>query len=191
MKDGKPGTQSNNTVEGDLAGGNIHKTVNIQNIGAPRKSRLRQIAEETKQKAASDSDYAEFIDSLNHYAVSIDDGPVIGLEGKLQSGGRDDLLAEALRCKELFAQKLYRNQPSEQMQILFVNVLAKINTVFDHKIKPLIIAGDSNASISAAILDELIEPLFDDIGGTELRITHDEIRGMLYFLTGNCHINWH
>ena len=36
----------------------------------------------------------------------------------------------------------------------------------------------------------LIQIIYNDIGNSKLGIDADEIRGMIFYLTGNCHLEW-
>jgi hypothetical protein len=44
--------------------------------------------------------------------------------------------------------------------------------------------------IKRAVQHEIIDPIEAMLGENVLDLYADEINGMLYFLTGNCHIRW-
>ena len=69
-------------------------------------------------------------------------------------------------------------------------MLSSIISLFEHKIRPLIDAGFSNAEIDEATFDKLIEPIHQAIVRYSDIATTEDVSGMLYYLTGKCHIVW-
>lgn len=94
-----------------------------------------------------------------------------------------------MELKERFSKRLTKNQLSEQAQNFYCHVLARICTYFDLQIRPVIERHGSKEEIDKLVFG-LIESLHSDLCGTKVDQTADDIRGMLYFLTGNCHIAW-
>lgn len=178
--------QTGNTVFGDQAGRDINK------LYLPKKGPLREIAEKITVMYESDETFQGFIDELLHFTEQHEKErkEFKGLEVKLTEAGYREDLNEALILKEKFSKKIFQNQFSEQVQNLYVKILAHINTVFKMKVLPLIRAGKEEVVIKDEIFISIINPIHEQLAPTSINITMDEVRGMLYFLTGNCHIEW-
>jgi hypothetical protein len=176
---------------------NIHGDGNFQHIGNNyynqdelNKMPLRRVVLRCIKEMENDKDYCGFIEKLASYMTEVS-GPIIGLEEKLKKGNRLDLLENALLLKESFAKCLTREQLAPSMQEAYVHILSCIRTIFFHKVRPLIQTSTSSIVIDKAIYDDIVMSIYTQISDIrELNHTMDDILGMLYFLTGNCHINW-
>src|SRR4051812_45423466 len=118
-------TQSHNTVGGNLAG----RDVNITNFpGAPETfmCRLRRKFDEERETSA---EFRSVIDSLQYYHEPVDAVP-IGLQTKLELGGRQADLVTAVRAKELFVKCMARYALSETAQEVIAFCLGQINQFF-------------------------------------------------------------
>ena len=180
--------QSSNIVKGDLAAGDIHKTTNIFAPG--QLTPLQILALDFKQSLGDDDELKEFIEALNHFRVDVTTGEVIGLDKKLSAGDRDYLYKEAVYCKEQFTKKLIKYQHSLKAQEFFVHCLTKIKSRFSHTIKPLIKISRPIHEVDKIVYDEILDAIYQEIGGLGLDLSLTEIQGMFYFLAGNCHIDW-
>lgn len=180
--------QTRNLVMGDQAAGNIDKSTIInypQNL-----TPLQKLAFELKQSIDNDPEIKGFIDELNHFTIDVTKGEVKGLENKLNAGGRIYLYDQAVYSKEQFTKKLFKYQYSLKAQQLFLHSLAKIKTKFRYVIKPMIKSAKGTAEVDKTIYDNILNELYNEIGGLGLDLSMIEIEGMLYFLAGNCHIDW-
>ena len=83
-----------------------------------------------------------------------------------------------------------KNEHSETAQLIYAFLLAKVYSSFQTNIYPRISEGLSEEFINQLVTEYIIKPLEDILGNNLLRIYDDEINGMIYFLTGNCHIKW-
>lgn len=74
---------------------------------------------------------------------------------------------------------------------MYALILGEIHTYFNHFIRPKIAASSEVGEIDAAIY-ELANSIANKIANAppELGIGIAEIVGMLYYLTGNCHLEW-
>lgn len=182
-------TQSHLVVGGDNAGGDIHKTVQI--LPTPE-SALRNIISKYQAEQLSDDSFKGFIDRLQHY-INDKAGPVKGLEEKLAEANRVDYLEHATDMKLQFTKKLYKHQFSEAAQEVFAHVLGYIYVMFVNKVKPILKVnlpeGEKNERVDAE-LSSLVLSIYTDLSVCSLSVTMPEVQGMLYFLTGNCHIRW-
>jgi hypothetical protein len=132
----------------------------------------------------------EIIDGLKHYTTSVSDEPVIGLEEKLKLGERINFIDYAIQAKEFYSKKLYRNEFYESEQEINVYLLALVESYFQDLIHPLIKEGINDIELGKAINEKIIEPLLHELEDDTLGFTAKDIQGMLYFLTGKCHIRW-
>ena len=184
-------TQKENTVKGDLAGRDINKSIyNIGRVTFGGKSQLELLYEKLEKERKNDTVFSEIIDELLHYRQQVKDEKVIGLEQKLKNGNRLKYLEFAEKTKEIFVKKLLKNEHSETAQAIYAFILAKIYSGFSTYVYPKIMEGQPDEIINQHISNFIIQPLEDLLGVNLLRIYEDEIYGMIYFLTGNCHIKW-
>jgi len=130
------------------------------------------------------------IDELAEYITDRPDRKVIGLEAKLQLGDRNELFENARYLKNKFERKLAKQQVSPVAQRVYVQVLSSITNAFDHRVRPLIIDERDKAEIDAVIDEEVIQPVYRAITRFDDMATPQDISGMLYFLTGKCHLVW-
>jgi len=160
------------------------------NLHPPSPESFLESLKEMETEAKNNDEMVEFVDALADYLQDYPERNVIGLEEKLKNAKMDSLVDEAVVLKERFAKKLYRGQLSHNTQLLYAHSLALINTFFTHKVKPLIETGVSRVIFEKALLDEVLMPVLMSTSKADMSITIDHIRGMLYFLTGKCHIKW-
>lgn len=143
--------------------------------------------EEMKQN----SSFRHFIETLQHYLDSVDaDQKIVGLEAKMKQGGREQEINEAMRQKELFAKRLQKHQFSETAQKIYALVLGRIHVAFKAEIRPLILVNAPHEQVDAAIVKNVLSPIFEELEANPLDVTFQELAGMLHFLVGNCHIRW-
>lgn len=182
-------TQEGNIVGGHQAGRDVFAPV----ISLPQKRTYMQaLIAQYRQEAAANPELQSIIAELQHYLIAIDKAgqKVVGLEAKLSVAGREDDTQRATRLKEIFVKKLERNRLSETAQHIYAYILGKIHRVFRFDIQPLIKAEADRTTVDQAIYEKILEPVIAELEDNVLHINHDEMEGMLYFLTGNCHLRW-
>ena len=177
---------SNNTALGDIAGGNISKNTFIVQ---QNKSPLKVMLEKLSLDCLNDPHFKQYISDLQHYTTSVHPEKQIDLKAKLEMANRADEYTEALFLKEQFAKQLYKNGLSEQAQVAYVHILSKLKLDFQLKIKPRIKESASLTEIGEC-LHQIINEMYGELAGTPLEQEIGSVHGMLYFLTGNCHIEW-
>ncbi len=175
---------SNNSVYGDMAGRDIVKVVNVSS-----NSYLHELAEKFSRESESDKHLSDFIEQLQRFMEAETNPTGIDLPTKLESSGREDAVLTAMRLKESFSKKLMHHQFSENAQFLFAHILAKIHAFFCFKVHPKVTAGATRVEVDALIFDELLSPLYDEVGASGI-INLSDVQGMMYYLAGNCHIDW-
>ncbi|QNN23076.1 hypothetical protein HED60_12610 [Planctomycetales bacterium ZRK34] len=180
--------QENIRAEGDVAGRDINKTTFVS---PPAPSRLHDLISKAEDELRKNTAYQKVFRDLQRYIDSIDDDEVSGLENKLIAANRSDELKKAAILKEQFTKMLFEHMLSPSAQKVYAHLLARIETLFDQKIRPLIRAGANAIAVDAAIADAVICPVCNEIDAANALGIHDcDIRGMLYYLTGTCHISW-
>ena len=183
--------QNENTVGGDQAGRDVNKGTTYA-FSAPNgtSQAMRSLIEKFKQQRESDPKLNAFIAELDYYHKRVD-GDVQGLESKLEDAAKSNLFINyALGAKEQFHKKLMRYQFSESAQQINVFLLALVHSYFIHNIHAKICAGVAPETVHALMIEQLVNPLLQQLDENVLGFTARDIEGMVYFLTGNCHITW-
>ena len=180
---------NNATSAGDIAGGDIDKSISIAINPTVPVSPLRKKIEQLKSDCLHDPNFSSCIQQLTHYLNPVNPLDQRDLKTKLSDAGRKDEIHEAEELKEAFTKILIKNNLSEQAQDAYVHILGKIKTHYESKVKPLIKVKAALPEVESSVLS-VVETIYSDLAGTPLEYDHRQIKGMLYFLTGNCHIDW-
>lgn len=151
-------------------------------------SRLQRLAEEIRGNIKED-----VFEDLLFYNTKLDGTK--GLEEKLTDGhfGKTRITV-ATRQKEMYAKKAtkYECYPSAQ-QINF-SIFGRIKNDFDTYVSPLIETDAPLKEIMKVVREKIVSPIMEIIenGANDeyLQYTSDHIYGMIYYLTGMCHLNW-
>lgn len=149
---------------------------------------LKQKLLQVSKEALYDESFKDIIDSLNHY-IQVSKRSPRNLRTKLEEANRKNDINEAEELKTLFTMKLFKNNFSESAQDCFTHILATLKSQYDAKVKSLIESGASRVEIDAQVL-EVINFMYEQLISTAFEQNTQEIKGMLYYLTGNCHIEW-
>ncbi|NNU33699.1 hypothetical protein HK413_05235 [Mucilaginibacter sp. S1162] len=130
-------------------------------------------------------------DELNFLNTQVQNEKVIGLEAKLIAGNKQPIVDYALELKQKFYMKLMRtSQYSMVAQDINIYILSKIKRTFIMEIFTMICAGESELKINMLIAERIINPVKTDLGINLFKYTEEDIMGMIFYLTGNCHIKW-
>lgn len=151
---------------------------------------LEQAVEEIKKNLGGNTDAVAIIEDLADYITDYPSREIIGLEKKLENAGRKELQPRAILLKNRFERRVAKNQMSLAEQHVYVQILSTISSIWYSKITPLIEIETSKTTIDQAIFDELVEPVHRAIVRYDTLITSELVSGMLYFLTGKCHLVW-
>jgi len=154
--------------------------------------KMRELIEAYKIEQKNNPKFNEIIDELDFYLNPIkeEEQNIIGLEKKLEDGQMDNYIEYAMTMKDIFWRKVERNRFSKVAQQIFLYVMADVLALFKFKIYPLIQNDTDHEIIMSKIYDEIILVLINKLGENILDIYSDSITGMIFFLTGNCHIKW-
>jgi hypothetical protein len=153
-------------------------------------SSLEQAVEQIKKNLGDDVNAVDIIEELADYITEYPNRSIIGLENKLSDGGRNDLKNRAVLLKNRFERRVAKNQMSLAEQHVYVQILSTISSVWHSKIKPLINIEASTTTIDKIIHEELVEPVHKAVVRYDTLATSELVSGMLYFLTGKCHLVW-
>jgi len=155
-----------------------------------RSTYLQDLYDKFQSEKEENPELKEFCEELDYFN-SIIDGNVIGLEEKLRLGGRERLLHYALDLKDRFHRKLFKSsQYSLIAQDINVYLLTKVRRGFMMEIYSLICNNESEEKINMLITERIIRPVQADLGINLFKYNEEDIMGMIFFLTGNCHIKW-
>lgn len=179
-------------------GKDVHAQLNAANIEGDvyfgRKTRFSKRFEKLNNEVASNEKYEGIMESLKHYLTKLDG---VDMPTKLQDGGfTESEIIKASRRKEKFAKRLEKNLFFESAQWIDSQIFAKIMINFETYVEiPLINNGASKDEILKAVVEKVINPVLEliNIEGENdeiLNYTIEDIFGMVYYLTGKCHINW-
>ena len=177
--------------------GIVERQLNIQENNGPillsAKSRFSKRFEKLNNEVASNEKYDGFMDDFKYYITKLDG---VGMTAKLCDGGfHENEIILATRRKEKYAKKLEINRFFESAQWIDSQIFAKIKIDFETYVEPLIFKGTNKEVILQAVLEKVITPVLDliNIEGENDEILNynvEDIYGMIYYLTGKCHINW-
>ena len=117
-------------------------------------------------------------------------GDVMGLEEKLRKGNRPDVVDTAIAAKDRFSKILVKHEYSCAAMEIYAYLLAKVHQLFSSVIYTKICRGASADEIDKLLVTEIYEKVEIILEDNPLDITPEEIMGMLFFLTGNCHLKW-
>ena len=136
----------------------------------------------------------DVFDALDYYKTKLDGTK--DLEEKLTDGGfRPSRIAEAIRLKEMFAKIAMRYDCYPSAQKIIHSLFARIKHEFDDNIFPLIESQQPLNIVMKQIRESIVIPIRDMLEAngahdTVLGVNEDHIYGMIYYLTGMCHLNW-
>lgn len=180
----------NNSAIGAQA--NVKENNGTINIGNSR-SRLSATFERLEQEILNNT-RKEVIDELLLYTTKLDGTK--GLEEKLQDGGFQKMfIQKTIIQKEMYAKRATKYECYPAAQEIILSLFARIKNEFDVRIYPMIIKGADVPSIMQEVHKQIVSPILQMIetngeNDQSLYFNMDHIYGMIYYLTGMCHLNW-
>ena len=186
---------SNSFVRNDSSVGaqaNVKENNGTINIGNSR-SRLSATFERLEQEILNNTTQ-EVIDELLMYTTKLDGTK--GLEEKLQDGGFQKMfIQKAIIQKEMYAKRATKYECYPAAQEIILSLFARIKNEFDVRIYPMIITGVDVPIIMQEVHKQIVSPILQMIetngeNDQSLYFNMDHIYGMIYYLTGMCHLNW-
>jgi hypothetical protein len=158
------------------------------------KSKYAVRFERLKTEVSNEVRYQGVLDELEFYLTKMDS---IGITQKLIDGGfTQNEIIKATRRKEKYAKKAQKNRFYESAQRIDIDLFAKMIIDFETYVEqPLINNGADKSVILKALLEKVVNPILNILNeeGADdeiLNYNAEDIYGMIYFLTGKCHLNW-
>jgi hypothetical protein len=173
-----------------MAGRDVH-VVTINN--STPSTHLNRLYRRLAAEAECDRTLTTYINELEIFTRQVTNEHVVGLQGKFEVAHRLDELDMAMAMKEAVFADLRKNIFSPTYQRIAATLLGKIHEVFQAEVRPLIDLNAPRPQIDKAVHDSVVMPIVAELDGCEdfYDVPIQLVRGMLYFLTGNCHIRWH
>jgi hypothetical protein len=171
-----------------IAGGDVVGRDKITNNNLPHPRQLDLLSEEFKKEVESNSESLEIIDELQHYRTK--NYEVRGLEEKLADAGFGCILDEAEELKELISKLIIKYQNYKSAQKIITYLLSDVESIFNSKVKPKLSSIESESEVKEVLRDYIQKEIQDKLGENVLEIFNRHINGMVFFLTGNCHLEW-
>lgn len=163
------------------------------NINAVSKSRWQKKFEKLQEEVKNDTRYDSFIEDFNTYNTLLDG---IGLEQKLRDGGFTEReIIRALDFKDRYARRVVLGEMYLSQQEIDVEIFSIIDNNFETYVFPKIKSFEDKELIKQCLMEKVIQPILDLLnkeGESDdfLNYNSNDIYGMVYFLTGKCHLNW-
>lgn len=164
-------------------------TISISNNRTRMSATFERLEKEIRNNTTQ-----EVIDELLMYTTKLDGTK--GLEEKLQDGGfKKMFIQKATLQKEMYAKKATKYECYPAAQEIILSLFARIKNEFDIKIYPMISKGVDVTSIMQEVHKQIVFPILQMIEANgekdqTLYFNMDHIYGMIYYLTGMCHLNW-
>ncbi len=164
--------------------------INYENPDTRLSSWFRKLKDEFEH----DVKLQKKLDDIRRYRTKLPH--TIGVERKLRDGGfSKQQIEKARRLKLYYAKKATRFQYYESAQRIDSYLFAIVSNRFDRYVMPLIEDGRPLRSINQAVYEQVVLHVMAELNtqgadDTCLCYNEDDILGMVYYLTGNCHINW-
>lgn len=199
MTDELPDTgivQSGNHAGGHIAGGNV-STVSVDKVimQAPTRpeSSLNRLYRRLREEAEHDQELTDYIAQLQIFTRFVEDETVVGLDGKFTAANRQDQLDMAKAMKEMVYAELRKNMFSRTFQTIYATLMGKIYEEFQTWVQPAILKGASREQIDQLVNVHVVQPVVSELETCSEYdgVATSTVRGMIYFLTGNCHLVWH
>lgn len=180
--------QSGATADGDNVG---RDKITLNEVTFhERQTQIEGWLDKLAAERESDPKAQMIVDSLQYYLERFPFDDIVGLEAKLKHAGRSEQTRIALRKKEAFSKLLDYWQAYPSAQEIIAYFLAKIDTVFENEITPML-GISANHEIDAAIKAKLVEPILKEMGCGPFMLNYNHVYGMVYWLAEQCFIRWH
>lgn len=161
-----------------------------KNVYNAEPTQLMLLQEEYQEELKNKQECTKMIDELNHYNTKKSE--ICDLEDKLNAAGYSSLILfyEAKQLKELVSMLILKYQHYRSAQKIIVFLLSDVHSIFQCEIKPHIINKENEVEILRLIHIHIESTLSKKLGINALEIYNRHLQGMVFFLTGNCHLEW-
>jgi len=128
------------------------------------------------------------IEELTHYSNEKYD--IRDLTEKLEDAGFGYLIEVGEELKEEVSKLIIRNQHYKSAQKIITYLLAEVESIFNANIKSKLLDVSEETALKLLFRIYLEKEIQAHLGDNVLEIFNRQINGMVYFLTGNCHLEW-
>lgn len=180
--------QSGNNADGDIVAGNKNVYVTQQLTIPP--TPLSRLYTRYLQDRETNQLPSELYEKLQHFCNQSTDGDVRGLADKLIAANHEDLIPSATRLKEVSAKLIFRWQTSGTAQDILAWILGRMYVDFTLHVTPAVQESAPRKVIDQLISEKVMQPIENMLGENHLGLEMQDLLGLLYFLTGNCHVRW-
>lgn len=176
-----------NWLKNIKAGGDFVGRDKITNI-LPAPTQMDLLSKKYVEEKSNQQVTYEIIDELNHY--SNENYDIRDLTEKLEEAGFGYLVDVGEELKEEVSKLIIRNQHYKSAQKIITYLLAEVESIFNSNIKSKLLDVSEKAALNILLRTHLEKEIQVHLGDNVLEIFNRQINGMVYFLTGNCHLEW-
>lgn len=180
-------------INNDKEIGQQNNFANVGSVYLSPKTRWQKKFEKLQDEVKNDERYENFIDDFHNYNTLLDG---IGLEQKLIDAGFSEFeIMRALGFKERYSKRVVLGEMYLSQQEIDVEIFSLIDNNFYTYLFPLIEEECSKKDIVKCLKEKIVQPILEIINregeaDSFLNYNANDIYGMVYFLTGKCHLNW-
>lgn len=175
-----------NTDGGDNAGRDLIKQIFISQRASRLNGLIKRFRDELRRSAQTEDKHPV----IEHYGTNID-RKIIGLEEKLKKASlSEDNITRAMIFKEIFYKTITERRFYKSGQEIYSELMNRVYHAFVVHVVPLIDQKASQNTINAEV-SVIIQNIANEIGDNIDIVSIDQIEGIIYYLTGNCHLKWH
>ncbi|WP_380711227.1 ABC-three component system protein [Shewanella submarina] len=159
----------------------------VKNV-LPKPTQLDHLSKAYKNEVTGKQLTFEFIDELLHYKTKKKERR--DLAKKLFDAGLSEHLEDAEELKELITKLIMKYQHYNSAQKIITLLLAEVESIFNVEIKPKLHPQITMVEVKALIRTCIEIEISEKLGENVLEIYNRQINGMVFYLTGNCHLEW-
>lgn len=176
-----------NWLRNITAGGDVVGRDKITNI-LPTPTQMDLLSQKYVEEKSNQQVTYVIIDELTHY--SNENYDIRDLTEKLEDAGFGYLVDVGEELKEEVSKLIIRNQHYKSAQKIITYLLAEVESIFNENIKNRLLDVREEAALKLLFRTHLEKEIQAHLGDNVLEIFNRQINGMVYFLTGNCHLEW-
>jgi hypothetical protein len=169
------------------AGGDVIGRDKITNI-LPASTQMDLLSQKYVEEKSNQQVTYVIIEELTHYSNEKYD--IRDLTEKLEDAGFDYLIEVGEELKEEVSKLIIRNQHYKSAQKIITYLLAEVESIFNANIKSKLLDVREETALKLLFRTHLEKEIQAHLGDNVLEIFNRQINGMVYFLTGNCHLEW-
>jgi hypothetical protein len=169
------------------AGGDVIGRDKITNI-LPASTQMDLLSQKYVEEKSNQQVTYVIIEELTHYSNEKYD--IRDLTEKLEDAGFDYLIEVGEELKEEVSKLIIRNQHYKSAQKIITYLLAEVESIFNANIKSKLLDVREETALKLLFRTHLEKEIQAHLGDNVLEICNRQINGMVYFLTGNCHLEW-